>query len=62
MKEEDEEDEKHVKYSKNTFNFLIDTADRDWTGLSENTFNFQVRFGNSSDTNEQVMRLIQNII
>ena len=53
----DEEVEKRVKYSKSTFNFLIDTLDRDWTGLSENTFNFQVRFGNSSDTNEQVMRL-----
>ena len=54
---EEENEEKKIKYSKSTFNFLIDTCDRDWTGLSESTFNFQVRFGNSSDTNEQVMRL-----
>ena len=55
--EEEIEEKEKFKYSKTTFNFLIDTIDRDWLRLSESTFNFQVRFGNSSDTNEQVMRL-----
>lgn len=55
--EEEIEEKNKFKYSKTTFNFLIDTIDRDWLRLSESTFNFQVRFGNSSDTNEQVMRL-----
>jgi len=59
---EEEENEqlqlnKKINYGKNTFNFLIDSADRDWTDLATETFNFQVKFGNSSDSNEIIKTL-----
>ena len=57
---EEENDEMKIKYTKKTFNFFIDSADRDWTGLYTKTFDFQVKFGVDSDTFETYKKTIIN--
>jgi hypothetical protein len=57
---EEDTDEMKIKYTKKTFNFFIDSADRDWTGLYVKTFDFQVKFGVDSDTFETYKKNIIN--
>ena len=54
--EEDDEDEIEqenlVNYRNKIFNFVINSGDRDWTGAYTDTFNFQIKFGEDSDSFE----------
>lgn len=50
--EDNEEIEQNIKYRKNIFNFVVNSADRDWAGNYTKTFDFQVKFGGESDTFE----------
>ena len=58
--DEEENVEMKIKYTKKIFNFFIDSADRDWSGLYSKTFDFQVKFGVDSDTFETYKKTIIN--
>jgi len=49
---EEDEPVSKFKYGKTTFNFLIDSKDRDWNGTDKDTFSFQVKFSPSGDSFE----------
>ena len=55
--EEDDDDgeieqENLINYRNKIFNFVINSGDRDWSGAYTNTFNFQIKFGEDSDSFE----------
>jgi hypothetical protein len=58
--DEEQDEEMKINYTKKTFNFFIDSSDRDWAGLYKKTFDFQVKFGVESDTFETYKKTIIN--
>ena len=42
-----------TEYQIKTYNLIINSTDRDWSGLHKNTFDFQIRFNSSETSNEQ---------
>lgn len=49
---DDKLDLNKAEYQIKTYNLIINSTDRDWSGLHKNTFDFQVRFNSSETSNE----------
>ena len=43
-----------IKYQTTEYNIVIDSNDRDWSGLHKNTFLFDVKFNTSGTSKEEV--------